>query len=163
MVRNDTIDSVEWINMINMFELKTNGRFYLFTKIVEGNVSSMSRIDHAFRDSMWMSNFGEAAVQILDPRLSNHSPLVVQVGETSCRKNMFRLLDSITASEVFRARLQSLWESVQGKEFVVYGENFSRLVEWLNRLKVSTLVTLKCTLLEFARSCSRFILHSDLI
>lgn len=71
-------DCLKWIEGEGMIELKSIGREISFTS-TNMNGKTLSRIDHAFRNVEWMWDYGGRSVHYMDPGMSDHSPLRIEV------------------------------------------------------------------------------------
>lgn len=73
----ETRDFRKFMIEAGMTTLQTIGRIYTWS-----NNHTYSRIDRTIVNSVWMNKMPPTPVQVMDPILSDHSPLSIELGRS---------------------------------------------------------------------------------
>ncbi|XP_019229272.1 PREDICTED: uncharacterized protein LOC109210327 [Nicotiana attenuata] len=105
----ETKDFKEFMKDTEMNELQTVGREYTWT-----NNHTYSRIDRGLVNANWMLTMPSLKIQVLEPSVSDHSPLKLMVTQIQRKKNRpFRFFNCIVDHPQFIQHVEQVW-SVDG-------------------------------------------------
>ena len=103
-----------------LFDLDIHGRKFTWSK-----GSSSSRIDKMTAETEWLLKFLDMKLKALPSKLSDHSPLFLEVSSQGRNPKPFRCLDAWFTHSDFRKTMQQEWRPM----------GTSSVVEKLNKLK----------------------------
>ncbi|KAL2940278.1 Blood vessel epicardial substance, partial [Bienertia sinuspersici] len=117
--------------------LKSVGPYYSWSNKAIRDVRTLSRIDWAFGNSNWFLQFGEVTVVYGDPLISDHSPLLLDMGGSVClRAAPFRLFNYMAQHKDFEDMVIQAWrDSIAGNPLKVTGEGEDYIMnskKWLS-------------------------------
>ncbi|XP_019239440.1 PREDICTED: uncharacterized protein LOC109219434 [Nicotiana attenuata] len=102
----ETRDFKEFLLDTGMHELQYVGRDYTWT-----NNHTYSRIDRGLVNADWMMMMPNMKVQVLEPLVSDHSPLKLMISQVQGRKSRpFRFLNCIADHHQFLQKVEQAWE-----------------------------------------------------
>ncbi|XP_019259116.1 PREDICTED: uncharacterized protein LOC109237277 [Nicotiana attenuata] len=102
----ETRDFKEYMLDTGMHELQYVGRNYTWT-----NNHTYSRIDRGLVNVAWMMIMPNMKVQVLEPLVSNHSPLKLMITQVQGKKNRpFRFFNCIADHHQFIQKVEQAWE-----------------------------------------------------
>lgn len=105
----ELVDGCEVMLEMSLGFLKYTGNFFSWHQGCEGIVS---RIYHALANSQWFQVFGEALMSYLNPSISDHSPLLVNVcKENEGRGRPFRFFKHLASHPGFKELVKDVWQS----------------------------------------------------
>ncbi|XP_016432563.2 uncharacterized protein LOC107759196 [Nicotiana tabacum] len=102
----ETKDFKEYIRDTRMNELQYVGRNYTWT-----NNHTYSRIDRGLVNTTWMMTMPNVKVQVLEPMVSDHSPLKLEICQAQGKKNRpFKLFNCIADHPQFMQHIEEAWK-----------------------------------------------------
>ncbi|XP_075109284.1 uncharacterized protein LOC142181060 [Nicotiana tabacum] len=102
----ETRDFKEYMLDTGMHELQYVGRNYTWT-----NNHTYSRIDRGLVNAAWMMIMPNMKVQVLEPLVSDHSPLKLMTTQVQGKKNRpFRFFNCIADHHQFIQKMEQAWE-----------------------------------------------------
>ena len=88
-------DLVEMMQVVGLFEADTMGAHFTWTN-KQTTCTIYSRIDRLVGNAAWFHKFHEAQVYVMNPHISDHSPIKVDLLKVqNKRTNIFKFLNSI--------------------------------------------------------------------
>ncbi|XP_019261589.1 PREDICTED: uncharacterized protein LOC109239475 [Nicotiana attenuata] len=128
-----TKDFKEYMNDTGMNELQYVGRNYTWT-----NNHTYSRIDRALVNASWMMTMPNLKVQVLEPLVSDHSPLKLMITQVQGKKNRpFRFFDCIADHPQFTQQVELAWKErgTRGKMQAVW-DNLKKTKEVIKEINI---------------------------
>ncbi|XP_009771372.1 uncharacterized protein [Nicotiana sylvestris] len=102
----ETKDFKEYMSDTGMNELQYVGRSYTWT-----NHHTYSRIDKGLVNANWMMTMPNMKVQVLEPLVSDHSPLKLVITQAQGKKNRpFRFFNFIVDHSQFMQQIEIAWK-----------------------------------------------------
>ncbi|XP_019256466.1 PREDICTED: uncharacterized protein LOC109234878 [Nicotiana attenuata] len=83
---NEIKDFKECIDTLQLSPVKTKGYFYTWCNKQQATDRVYSRIDWVLGNFEWIRDYGHVEADCLEPGISNHSPIVIQIWK---RQNMY--------------------------------------------------------------------------
>ncbi|XP_019267526.1 PREDICTED: uncharacterized protein LOC109244827 [Nicotiana attenuata] len=103
-------DFKEYMMDTGMNELQSVGRGYTWT-----NNHTYSRIDRGLVNTEWMMTMPSLKIQVLEPLISDHSPLKLMITQGHTKKSRpFRFFNCIADHPLFIQQVEKAWN--EGKE-----------------------------------------------
>ena len=117
----------EFIEDLNLVDLPLEGGSYTWSSGTDQ--PAMSRIDRALVTPDWEDHFPDVIQRILLCPISDHSPILLEVGEMARGKSLFKFENMWLKMEVFVYRVQSWWNSFVGTPSSVLAKKLKALKE----------------------------------
>ncbi|PHU20321.1 hypothetical protein BC332_11472 [Capsicum chinense] len=123
-------DFVDFLADTHMTELKAIGRDYTRT-----NGHTCSRIDRVLVNAKWMLHMSMMEVFILPPGISDHSPLILELGgECNRSASKFRFFNCLAEHPEFITRVREAWNAENRKDLKQLWHNLKRVKYNLKQL-----------------------------
>ncbi|XP_074318593.1 uncharacterized protein LOC141655411 [Silene latifolia] len=98
------------ISHAGLVELNTQGCWYTWTNKQEHDDCKWMRLDRALVNSSWLLTYPDSNAEVLTPGISDHSPLVVNLGvRTQVKKASFQYLNCWGQDRLFLPLVQKEW------------------------------------------------------
>ncbi|XP_019226307.1 PREDICTED: uncharacterized protein LOC109207776 [Nicotiana attenuata] len=115
----ETKDFKEYMNDTGMNELQYVGKNYTWT-----NNHTYNRIDRGLVNANWMMTMPNLKVQVLEPLVSDHSPLKLMITQVQGKKNkLFRFFNCIADHPQFIQQVELAWKERGAKGTMQAGWN----------------------------------------
>ncbi|XP_058751689.1 uncharacterized protein LOC131624791 [Vicia villosa] len=144
--RAEYIDLEEMMSNIGLYEHATRGSYYTWSnKHSQGTI--YSRIDRAICNGEWYLKFPRCEIDVLQPYISDHSPLKVNLDHSSitqkCRP-CFKFLNCVTQREDYIANIKENWQiPIEGRPMYICWRKLIRLQKTLSLLNRDTTAEVK--------------------
>lgn len=99
---NETYDFTQLLSTADLGECKSTGHFYSWSNKSLGETRTCSRIDRCLINSHWLIHYPTVVVEFMNSGVSDHSPLVMQLGSKCNSKGRpFKFFNYMTEHEEF--------------------------------------------------------------
>ncbi|XP_058726600.1 uncharacterized protein LOC131597960 [Vicia villosa] len=130
-------DLENMMEAIGVYEHETQGPHFTWSNKHSQNLIH-SRIDRALCNSLWFTKFQDSRIDVLNPHISDHSPLKVWMDRhnmISRQKRRFKFLNCVTEKPEFMEILRSNWQQeIEGRPMYKLWRKLFRLQPELQKL-----------------------------
>ncbi|XP_019242537.1 PREDICTED: uncharacterized protein LOC109222666, partial [Nicotiana attenuata] len=114
---NEVQEFKECMDNMQMTPLRTKGCFFTWCNKQSADDRVYSKIDWAFGNFEWTKVYGHVEVDCLEPGVSDHSPLVIQIWERrSLHPKPFKLYMVTMEYKDFKPVVERIWKQKMGND-----------------------------------------------